>query len=172
ISFSAGIMACGTARQWRMALALFSCVVSNGQTPSRESYAQVLDAVFTEKLSFGLFRQALKDQAWPNMLRSGGTQLDVHFHSSGSAMLAVLCWLAEIVLRKVAAGQSLTSFEIITGWGKSRESWQTSDVRASVLNLLDRCGILCKVHPSNQGLLQVDLRGSDVLGLRAFFPEA
>ncbi|CAE7286311.1 unnamed protein product [Symbiodinium pilosum] len=66
ISFSAGITACGGARQWRSALALFSGIVSNGQTPSQESYAQVLDAVFTERLSFGLFREAREDQAWPN----------------------------------------------------------------------------------------------------------
>ena len=51
-------------------------------------------------------------------LGNGGTQLDLHFHSSGSAMLAVLWWLAEIVPGKVAAGKSLTTFEIITGWGQ------------------------------------------------------
>ena len=172
ISLSAGISACSTARQWCIALSLLSCIVSNGrQTPNTESYAQILDAVCTEKLSFKLFRKALEDQAWPNMLCNGGTQLDLHFHSSGSAMLAVLWWLAEIVPGKVAAGKSLTTFEIITGWGKSRESRQTSDVRASVPNLLDRCGIRCKVHPRNQGSVQVDLQGWDVTRLPAFFPK-
>ncbi|CAE7218689.1 unnamed protein product, partial [Symbiodinium pilosum] len=153
ISSSAGIAACGAARQWRMALSLFSCMLSNGQTPDRESYTQILDAVCTERLSFGLFRQALQEETWPNMLRGRGALLDLHDHSGGSAMLAVLWWLAEIVPWKMARGKHHPSFGIITGGGKSRASWQTTDVRASVLRLLARCGIPCKVHPRNQGLV-------------------
>ena len=172
ISFNAGIQACGTARQWRMALSVFSCLVSNGQTPDCNSYTQVLDAVYPERLGFRIFRKALEGQAWPNMLCSGGTHLDLHHHSSGSAMLAVLWWFAEIIPLQIASGKSLTSFRIITGWGKSRSSLATSDLRASVLHLLDRCEIPCRVHPTNQGLVQVDLRGSDVVWLRALFPKA
>ena len=159
ISFDGGIVVCGAARHMASALFYALCQRGKHQVGSlmlrfRNQSIQGERAVFLV-----LFQQALEDQAWQAMLCRGGTQLDLYDHSCGSATLPVPWWLAEIVPETAAMGKSLTSLQIITGWGKSRELWQTSDVRASVLNLVDRCGIPCKVHRRNQGIVQVDLRG-------------
>ena len=87
-------------------------------------------------------------------------------------MLAVLWWLAEVVPEKLAIGHSPSSFEIITGWGKSRDSWQTADIQISVLSLLANCGVPSKIHPRVQGRVKVDLTGVKPERLHAFFPSS
>ena len=171
ISFSAGIQACANAREWRAAFSLWSEAESRGLEKDSWFYSLALDAVYTERIGFQIFREALAAEAWPEILLQHGAQLDLHSHSCGSAMLAVLWWLAEVVPEQLASGQAPRSFEIIPGWGKSRNSWNTSDIRAAVMNLLARCRIPSNIKSCNPGRLQVDLSGVDPLSLRAFFPE-
>ena len=172
ITFAAGIQACAKAREWRTALSLWYEVEACGVKKSQTLYFQALDAFYTERIGFQIFREALAAKELPEMLLQDGAQLDLHLHSCGSAMLAVLWWLAEVVPERLASAQAPKSFSIITGWGKTRESWQTTDVRAAVLNLLAGCRIPSNVKPCNPGRLQVDLSGVDPLSLRAFFPKS
>ena len=122
-------------------------------------------------MSFPLFRQAVEAEIWPDMLQEDGT-LDVHSHSQGSAMLAVLWWLAEIV-PSLTIRRGLT---IITGWGKSRKEWGMSKeagagTQDAVLKLLQQLGIPCEVDSSNVGQILLDLTGFVDDGLRGLFPE-
>ena len=103
------------------------------------------------------------------MLCDNCARLDLHDHSCGSARLAVLWWLAEVVPEQIGSGQPPKSFTIVTGWGKSREYSQMADVRAAVLNLLASCTILCNIHPTNSGLVQLNLSEVNATKLRAFF---
>ena len=139
-----------------------------GMSPDCAYYAVALDAACQEKVSSTLFRQALMDNAWPDMLLRDGTLLDLTDHSAGSAMLAVLWWLAEVVPGKLFRNGSPDLFQIKADQGMSQESHKTYPVRASVQNLLAACRIPCS---SKEGLLQVDLRQFDEARLRALFPE-
>ena len=176
ISFSAGIKSCGAARMWELALYLFSSIRGNQLQPGVASYGQAIDAVLPEVVSFDLFDQAIKDQTWPDMLRRGGAWLDVHYHSCGSAMLAVSWWLAEVVPKQLARlpTEETISLEVITGWGKSRMPCQPagSDLQVSVHRLLHARAIPCKIHPQNRGRLQLDLRRIDPGQLRALYPSS
>ena len=170
ITFSAGMQACANAREWRTALSLWSEVESCGFEKDWVVYSQALVALYTERVGFQLFREALTEEAWPEMLFQHGAQLDLH--PCGSAMLAVLWWLAEVVQEQLDGDQAVKSFQINTGWGKTREFWQTSDVRAAVLNLLASCRIPCNIEPDNPGRLQVDLSRVDTVRLRTLFPKS
>ncbi|CAE7942953.1 unnamed protein product, partial [Symbiodinium necroappetens] len=176
ISFSACIKSCGTARIWELALCLFASLRGNQLQPDAASYGQAIDAAWPEAVVFELFDQAMRDQTWPDMLQRGGSGLDLHYHSCGSAILAVSWWLAEVVPKQLTRtlGHEPSSLEVITGWGKSRMPWQPagSDLQVSVRRLLDERAIPCKIHPQNRGLLQLDLRGIDPRQLRALYPSS
>ncbi|CAE7938358.1 unnamed protein product [Symbiodinium necroappetens] len=174
ISFNACIRSCGTARIWELALCLFASLRGNQLQPDAASYGQAIDAAWPEAVVFELFDQAMQDQTWPDMLQRGGAGLDLHDHSCGSAILAVSWWLAEVVPKQLTRTlrHDSMSFEVITGWGKSRMPWQPagSDVQVSVRRLLDERAIPCEVHPRNRGRLQLDLRGIDPGQLRELYP--
>ena len=106
-----------------------------GVSPDRAYYAKALDVACREKVSFALFRQALKDDVWPDMLLRNGTLLDLTDHSAGSAMLAVLWWLAEVVPGKPFRKGSSDLFQIKADESTSQESEAAYPVRASVENL-------------------------------------
>ena len=121
---------------------------------------------------FELFDQAMQDQTWPDMLQRGGAWLDLHYHSCGSAILAVSWWLAQVVRQQPDRTSESILFEVITGWGKSRMPWQPagSDLQVSVRRFLDERAIPCEVHPRNRGRLQLDLQGIDAGQLRELYP--
>ena len=152
ISFNTGISACREAGKWQVTLLLLSQMLTSklvpnevtcnalllackGASPDRAYYAKALDVACQEKVSFTLFRQALKDDAWPDMLRSDGTLLDLTDHSAGSAMLAVLWWLAEVVPGKLFGNGSSDLFQIKADESKSQGSEEAYPVPASVENL-------------------------------------
>ena len=174
ISLGSCIASCGTARIWELALSLFSSIRGNQLQPVSASYGQAIDAIWPMAVTLGLFDQAILDQTWPNMLRERGTWVDLHGHSCCSAMLAVSWWLAEVVSKQLTRSRrrDLMSFEVITGWGKSRMPWQPtgSELQVSVRTFLDGCAIPCKIHPQNRGRLMLDLRGIDPGQLRELYP--
>ena len=61
---------------------------------------------------------------------------------------------------------------IITGWAKSRPTWQKSDVQAFVLDKLKGHGIAAEVQNSNQGRLELNLTTSDLAVFRARLQDA
>ena len=172
ISFGAGIKSCGAARIWELALCLFAIRGKQLQLDSA-TYGQAVDAALAQEVIFELFDHAMQDQTWPDTLQRGRAGLDLHVHSCGSATLAVSWWLAKVVPKQLASmpRNGSISFEVITGWGKSRMPWQPdeSDLQVSVRRFLDERAIPCKIHPQNRGRLQLDLRGIDPGQLRALY---
>ena len=88
-------------------------------------------------------------------LRSGVPHLDLHDLSEGAAEAAVLWWLEEASVERLRVG-AVQRLEVITGWGKSRQSYQDSDVRAAVEKVFDQLEVPLLPTP-NPGRLVVDL---------------
>ena len=134
ISYSAGIAACGRAGLWRTSLSLFEeiCALCHCPKLDKASYGQVLQAVWPEPGSLELFARGVEDNAWSGMLRNHGNVLDLHDHPEGSATLALRWWLAEIITKKLDRSRS---YEIKTGWGKSRKAWSVFGLPRSTLSL-------------------------------------
>ena len=88
--------------------------------------------------------------------RGGGVpHLDLHDLSEGAAEAAVLWWLEEASVERLRVG-AVQRLEVITGWGKSRQSYQDSDVRAAVEKVFDQLEVPLLPTP-NPGRLVVDL---------------
>ena len=84
-------------------------------------------------------------------------KLDLHDHSEGAAETAVRWWLDERVSNmKEQKSQRLL---IVTGWGKTREDWGTSDIKKRVENVLKEMSL--STFPSeNAGVVLVKWPGS------------
>jgi hypothetical protein len=72
--------------------------------------------------------------------------------------MAVRWWFVEVLPDTLSQQKRCT---IVTGWGKTRASWQTSDIQAAVLALLKQHGIPAEVQPDNPGRLRLTLRKQD-----------
>ena len=88
-------------------------------------------------------------------LRDGVPHLDLHDLSEGAAQAAVRWWLEEAVVERLRDGAT-QRLEVITGWGKSRPSWGTGDIRAAVEQVLRELD-LPLLPTTNPGRLRVDL---------------
>ena len=170
VSFGSTIVASGKSHQWRVALLLFMDMLSTGISPNRVCYNQVLEAIVPIEIGCEIFRQALSKRTWPNMLHDNGSKIDLHDHSCGSGQLAVRWWLVEVVAERLASDRNSKAFTVVTGWGKSREAWQTGDLQEEVSHLLRDCGISCEAHPTNPGCLRVDCSAVAPSRLQALFP--
>ncbi|CAE7829511.1 unnamed protein product [Symbiodinium microadriaticum] len=170
ISLASAITACGRSRMWQKSLGLFAELISRGFRPRQDTYNQVLDAVCTEKISFDLFREALRQSTWPLMTTTERSVLDLHDHSPGSGMLALLWWLAKVVPDQLRpTGRS--KFVVVTGYRKHSSYWNKSDMTATIKNLLDHCGLPWEAPDSEdgKGYLILDLTNQDPARLREFF---
>ena len=93
--------------------------------------------------------------------------IDLHGLSEGTARVVLCHWLSTAVPTKLEQDKELTCL-IVTGYGKSRNQWQTSDVRQASLELLqDDLGLQAAVLPKNQGAIQVCLGEADLPALRS-----
>ena len=59
-------------------------------------------------------------------------KLDLHGHSEGAAETATRWWLEE----QAPSMKENKLLIIVTGWGKNRQMWQTSDINDKVRNVL------------------------------------
>jgi hypothetical protein len=77
-------------------------------------------------LALGLFAEPVPTSA-------SSWKLDLHEHSEGSAVTAVRWWLEEEtrpwLSEQPPSAYSDITVELITGHGKHREAWSTSDVK-------------------------------------------
>ncbi|CAE7236742.1 unnamed protein product, partial [Symbiodinium pilosum] len=96
---------------------------------------------------------------YSGLLRKGKTMLDLHDLSSGAAWLATRWWLSEILplVQRDSGGTKAPPYIIVTGIGRSRPSWQTSNIQSFVMEMLRNEGIPVWVQEANRGRLQLDL---------------
>ncbi|CAE6951880.1 unnamed protein product [Symbiodinium natans] len=165
VSFNSTLSACARGVQWQLALHLFASLPRAQLTPDDVSYNAVLDSLHDKRLGPTLFEEAVEAGIYGNLCAEGPGCLDLHELSPGAAQSAVRWWLTR-VLPPVLSQHKRLRCVIITGWGKSRPAWSTSDVQASVLSWLGSQGLPAKRQPGNLGRLTLDLRAQDLSALR------
>ena len=142
ISYNATISACAKGGQPEKALELFEELKARKDV--REdyvSYGAVLQAVRHQRqIAEPILLDALQRGmlAKPRERTDAEWLFDLHDHSEGSAVTATRVWLErEVAPWHFGAGADDPTFVgLITGYGKSRESWQQTDVKAAVTQLL------------------------------------
>ena len=60
-------------------------------------------------------------------------EVDLHDQSEGAARLTLQWWLSTTVAKHLEVSDRLDCI-VVTGYGKSRQAWGTSDVRAAALD--------------------------------------
>ncbi|CAK9042224.1 unnamed protein product [Durusdinium trenchii] len=167
ISYSAAISACEKGGQWQQALKLFESMFEANVPPDLVSYNALFDCAEIRDSAIG--RALFEKCNLPEILElkgCGASEIDLHDLSEGFAR-AVLChWLSTAIATKLEQEKELTCL-IVTGYGKSRKEWDTTDMRQASLKLLqDDLGLQAAVLRKNQGAIQVCLGEADLPALR------
>ena len=178
ISFSAAISACAKGGQWERALLLFEEVEASSTLVSDiGTFNAILDAMAQSQppAARELWQLGVDRGVYSGFERWGDIPtLDLHNLSEGAATVAVRWWIEERVPSELGAvnrgrgalrEQSLLSgnktariparIDIVTGWGKSRQAYQSGDVRARVIALLEVMSVDFTCPNNNPGLLCV-----------------
>ena len=174
MSYSAAIRACDKGGQWQQALGLFETMPRTKVQPTVVSYNDVLDAISAKSHGPHVFVCGLSANVFPTVMKATPHTIDLHELSEGAAQLAVRWWLATLVAPSIGKGlRASEAFKciIITGYGRSRKEWSTSDVRAAVLNMLRALKLSAGVLESNAGRLQLVLRKRDMPLLQQCFKQ-
>ncbi|CAE8720601.1 unnamed protein product [Polarella glacialis] len=103
--------------------------------------------------------------------QEGKSFLEPHDSSCGAVVLAVRRRLAKVGIPLLTAGTARPArLSIITGWGKSRQEWSSSDIRATVIQLLGELLLQSSIDDTNQGLAIIDARQLESSALLPPFP--
>ena len=173
ISYNATISACEKGGQWQMAVHLFDSMRKAKVDADVISYNAVLEAACSKAMSqaYEFFLQARQAGLYGSLCNKGPTLLDLHELFAGAGWMAVRWWLLEVLPPQLSSKKHSRCI-IITGWAKSRPTWQKSDVQAFVLDKLKGHGIAAEVQNSNQGRLELNLTTSDLAVFRARLQDA
>ena len=165
ISFTASIIACEKGGQWQQALSLFFEMQQAELKTGEVSYNCLLDAVQGKPFAIDLFQKALQDRIYQKLAAARWNRIDLHDLSEAAAQLAVWWWLHELVLPELSnrlRSGAPCRCEVITGYGKSRKDWGTSDIRAAVMSLLQHLSIPFQLCHRNPGLLELSFSQRDL----------
>ncbi|CAK9008610.1 Pentatricopeptide repeat-containing protein [Durusdinium trenchii] len=94
------------------------------------------------------------------------SKIDLHDLSEGTARLVLCHWLSTAMATKLEQEKEFKCL-IVTGRGRSRKEWQSSDVRQASLELLQDLGLQAGLLPKNPGAIRVCLRKADLPALRS-----
>ena len=149
ISYNATMSACQKGGQWQQALSLLEAMFAAKVQPDMVTYSVLLDCrhIASEKSRLGgdIYQKGLL----PILKRSSafkGLKVDLHYHSEGAARLTLLWWLSTTVARRLEENDRLEC-TVVTGQGKSRQVWDTTDVQAAALDLLKSLKLDAWVSP-------------------------
>ena len=162
ISYNAAISACEKGGRWQQALNLFESMPLAQIEPDSATYNEILDCthIHAEQLAAQIFQQGL-----PSLLGRAPSvsaqHIDLHGLSEGAARLMLRWWLSTLVAPRLTHGTNGTRCIVITGYGKSRQSWRQSDLRAAALELLQSLKLRAEVLP-NQGRIGLVLGKEDL----------
>ncbi|CAL1152244.1 unnamed protein product [Cladocopium goreaui] len=165
ISHNAAISACHRGHQWQQALLLFEAMPRSTVKPNRVTFCALLDCpgISTQNLGGQIFQHGLL----PILQESAAFQdlkVDLHEHSEGAARLTLQWWLSTTVAKRLEVSHKLDCI-VVTGYGKSREAWRTSDIQAAVLDLLKGLKIDARILRENKGRIGLSLTKQDLAKL-------
>merc|ERR1719458_1608597 len=130
ITYNAAISACEKAAEWHKALSLFCALQDSGCATNAVSYNAVLQAVHPYPIGKHLIARGLAQGLYDGLYMEGEGCLDLHNLSPGAAWLAVMRFF-------YTTSRSFTHVTLITGWGKHRKVWSTSDLKKFICSRLD-----------------------------------
>ena len=137
ISYSATISACEKGGQWQQALNLFEALPRAKLLPNIVTYNALLDCReigCSKSLGGHIFQHGLL-----RILRGSSVfedlQVDLHDQSEGAARLTLQWWLSTTVAKRLEVRDRLDCI-VVTGYGKSRQAWDRTNVQAAALDLL------------------------------------
>ncbi|CAK9030074.1 Pentatricopeptide repeat-containing protein At4g31850 [Durusdinium trenchii] len=167
ISYSAAISACEKGGQWPQALKLFEAMPEVEVQPNLVAYNALFDCSEFQSSALGraLFLQS-KLPEFQELRGCDASKIDLHDLSEGTARLVLCHWLSTAVATKLEQEKDLNCL-IVTGRGRSRKEWDTTDVRQASLELLQDLGLQAGLLPKNPGRIRVRLRKADLPALRS-----
>ena len=129
--------------QWQQSLAMLSLMLNSQVEGNIVIYNALFDcpSIRSSGLGSSLFQGFLPLFRDITVLEE--LELDLHILSQGSTCLTLKWWLATTVKNMLVRKRSLTC-RIVTGWGKTRKAWDTSDLRATALEVLHNLGLQAK----------------------------
>jgi len=158
ISFSTAISACANASQPEVATELFEKLEDSQLQANQVTFNAILDALRAQPdRAREFWRLGMERGFYADVedLQSGVSQLDLHELSEGAAEAAVRWWLEEASVARLRA-DAAQRLEVITGWGKTRSSYQDGDLRAAVEEVFHEMEVPL-LPTTNPGSLVVDL---------------
>ena len=176
VCFNTSISACKRDRQWQQALAMFDAMPGAAVVPDEISYACLIDCLhgYNYSASLAAFSQALRADCFEKLRGMSPDIIDLHDLSEAASQLAVQWWLSTIVAPELGRRQRThDTFKplVVTGYGKSRQVWDTSDVQESIIQMLRGLSISVRVLEHNIGRLQLDLGPRDLPVLKSCVEE-
>ncbi|CAE7517499.1 unnamed protein product [Symbiodinium microadriaticum] len=166
-SFNATLAACGKGEEWPLALHLFSTMAAARASPNIMSYNAMLDSLGDHPIGRRVFQEAMDTGVYGRLCEESPLILDLHQLSYGPALHAVSWWLSEELMHRLSSTERTTCI-IITGWGKTRPSWSSSNLQNFVLALLKQWGLAAAVQRHNQGRLEVVLGRDELMRFAGF----
>ena len=137
ISYSATISACEKGGQWQQALNFFEAMPRAKLLPNIVTYNALLDCReigSSKSLGGHIFQHGLlKILQGTSVFQD--LKVDLHDHSEGAARLTLQWWLSTAVAKRLEVSDRLNCI-VVTGYGKSRQAWDRTNVQAVVLDLL------------------------------------
>ena len=162
-SCNATISACQKCSQWLQALSLFNWMPEIHLTPDLATYNAILDC---HGIHDTMVRQLFQQGLLPLLTTFRAECLDLHGLSEGAARLTLQWWLVTAVIPELNIRQYLECI-VITGQGRSRHFWHTSDIQQAALEVLQKLQLQATVPPENRGRIRVVLRKKDLAKLQS-----
>ena len=149
--------------QWLQALSLFNWMPEVHLTPDLATYNAILDCHGIHDM---MRRQLFQQGLLPLLTTFKAECLDLHGLSEGAAQLTLQWWLVTAVMPQLSISHYLECI-IITGQGRSRHFWHTSDIQQAALEVLQKLQLQATVLPENRGRIRVVLHKKDLAKLQS-----
>ena len=162
----AAISACEKGGQWQEPLTLFHGMRHVQLQPNRVTLNALFDSPAIHDSLFA--RRVFQRSDLPeirSLRECKASEIDLHDLSEGMAQIAIENWLSTAVAPKLEVKGSLTC-RIVTGYGKSRKAWDTTDVRQRVLDLLRKLKLQASLFTHNPGAIRLVLSSKDLFKLQ------
>merc|ERR1712129_207272 len=138
--------------EWQKALFAFNVLEHSCNALDVVSYNAVLQALYSHPIGNRLFEQGLAKGFFDGLYWKGDNFLDLRNFSPGASWIALKRHLNAMVHSGNNKG---TRMKLITGWGRHKEAWSSSDLKQFICHKLNNQRVPWRTV--NKGLLSVDI---------------
>lgn len=169
ISYRAAMSACEKGGHWQQALKMFKAMSKAKIPQDIISYNALFDCMEIRNgpIGYDFYEQCILPTFF-NLRKCDAAKIDLHELSEGAACLALCYWLTNKVYMELENKKQLICI-IVSGQGKSRKDWSTSDIRQAALKLLLALKLEASLLPENPGRVRLVLTKNDLPMLSSAF---